>query len=208
MARQEKKKWKKDGGLLQWISRPERAHGAAACDPSTVGSGQWSLLCEASLTPFLPLQARRGHGLRHGTFRPLHNLEWAGQLCDTTGPGLENAPNILTTLMPPLGWQAHATELGESRWLGRVFKLVFRWLERRGGAKQWNRREGGTDWLVVTGQVGLRSGSCHWASVTGYYYLRIPRFEIVITSFLLKDQDVCQPDRERFISDQSCHCWV
>jgi len=25
------------------------------------------------------------------------------QLCDTTGPGLENAPNILTTLMPPLG---------------------------------------------------------------------------------------------------------
>jgi hypothetical protein len=38
--------------------------------------------------------------------------------------GTKPTPNIHTTLMPPLGLQAHATELGENHWLEKVFKEV------------------------------------------------------------------------------------
>jgi hypothetical protein len=38
--------------------------------------------------------------------------------------GIKPTPNIHTTLMPPLGLQAHATELGENHWLEKVFKEV------------------------------------------------------------------------------------
>ncbi|KAF8776139.1 hypothetical protein HU200_003828 [Digitaria exilis] len=99
------------------------ARGAAACYPPTVGSGQGSLLCEASLTPFLPLQVQGGPNFRQSPHRPLPNLERAGQHWHTAGPSEEAAPNIHTTLMPPLGLQAHATELGEGKRLRRVFTL-------------------------------------------------------------------------------------
>jgi hypothetical protein len=45
---------KKSDGPLEEAARPKRARNAAALYPSTVGSGQLSLLCEASLTLCLP----------------------------------------------------------------------------------------------------------------------------------------------------------
>lgn len=55
----------------------KRAQGAAACYPSTDGSGQWSLLCEASLTPCLPTSGPERPRLSP---KPLnHYSTWNGQ---------------------------------------------------------------------------------------------------------------------------------
>jgi hypothetical protein len=52
--------------------------------------------------------------------------------------GIEPTPNIHTILVPPLGLQANATELGENHWLEKVIKEVLSSLKWRGGTKLVN----------------------------------------------------------------------
>uniref|UniRef100_J3N3T4 Uncharacterized protein n=1 Tax=Oryza brachyantha TaxID=4533 RepID=J3N3T4_ORYBR len=97
------------GGLLG----QKRARVAAARYPSTVGSGRYSLLCEASLTQCPPLQVNGRSGLRPGASAQLFNLERAGRIVRTHGTQAQpQRPGIRTTSLPPLGLQATATWLG------------------------------------------------------------------------------------------------
>ena len=82
----------------------------------------------------------------------------------TTAQAQIRTKPIHTTLMPPLGLQARATELSESMLRRGTFKLVSLSLEWRGGTKQRNRR-------LVSGSEAasffFSSGPCRQKSVAG-----------------------------------------
>lgn len=71
---------------MSWAYQVPWTDGAAACDPSTVGSGKLSLLCESSLTHCPPPQGPRHLNLRTNHVDPTLNLDRAGQHDAAIGP--------------------------------------------------------------------------------------------------------------------------
>ena len=130
--------------------------------PLVAGSDRCSV--KPASRRFCQLQVQGGPIFRSSPRRPLPT--WNGQASKgtTTGPGPASAPNIHTTLMPPLGLQARATELSESMLRRGTFKLVSLSLEWRGGTKQRNRR-------LVSGSEAasffFSRGPCRQKSVAG-----------------------------------------